>query len=378
MNAKSGGASFFDVALIRSNPILYELRVLKVIRSLSKKYSLLVLGWDRDGTHSFSEVMGKNVLVKRFKIKAPYARFYLILYYPLFWLWVLKNLLIHRPKVVHACDLDALIPSYFFKLFFSAKLVFDNFDRFAMAFIPIEYRLLYSVINKIEEVLAKNSDALITVSEERRSSFGGYLPKHVEIIMNCPNLENYNDRINDKQKLKVDKILTLVYAGAISRDRGLLLISKAIENEKNVHLILAGRVLDDTLKHLLKNPNVSYVGLLKADEVLKLERMADVIPILYDPSIPINRVASPNKLFEAMMLGVPVITNVCAGIVKQTGCGLLVRYDARDVKSAILYLKDKPLLRKKMGFNGYLACKKAYNWMLMEEKLLKLYSSFGM
>jgi glycosyltransferase involved in cell wall biosynthesis len=377
MNIKSIEVALFDVVLIRSNPILYEMRVLKIVRSLSKKYSLLVLGWDRDGTHSSSELIGENVLVKRFKIKAPYARFYLLFYYPLFWLWVFKNLLIYRPKVVHACDLDALIPGYLFRLFFSVKLVFDNFDRFAMAFIPIEYRLLYSVINKIEEVLAKNSDALITVSEERKSSFGGYLPKHVEIIMNCPYLEDYDENVNGKQKLEGDGVLTLVYAGAISRDRGLLLIGKAIEDEKNVRLILAGRVFDDTLEHLLKNPNVSYVGFLKAEEVLKLEKMAEVIPVLYDPSIPINRVASPNKLFEAMMLGVPVITNVCRDIVVEAECGLIANYDAQEVKRAILRLKNNPLLRKKLGINGRQTFEKKFNWKIMEEKLLKLYCSLS-
>lgn len=41
-----------------------------------------------------------------------------------------------------------------------------------------------------------------------------------------------------------------------------------------------------------------------------LERSADVIPLLYDLSLPINKVASPNKLFEAMMFGVPIVTNL--------------------------------------------------------------------
>ena len=373
MNIKNNSALFFDIALIRSNPILYELRVLKIIRSLSKKYSLLVLGWDRDGTHSSSEVIGKNVLVKRFKIKAPYARFSLILYYPLFWLWVFKNLLIYRPEVVHACDLDALIPGYFFKIFFSAKLIFDNFDRFAMAFIPIKYHILYLIINKIEEILAKHSDALIIVSEERKSLFGKYLPEHVEVIMNCPNLENHDRMVGNGQKLVNNGVLTLVYAGAIMRDRGLLLISKAIEGRKDFRLILAGRVLDDTLKHLLKNPNVSYVGLLKADEVINLEKMADIMPVLYDPSIPINRVASPNKLFEAMMLGVPVITNVCKEIVNETGCGLVVEYDLKSVKEALQYLISHPDVRRKMGENGRRAFEEKYNWNLMEERLLRLY-----
>lgn len=161
------------------------------------------------------------------------------------------------------------------------------------------------------------------------------------------------------------------------RNRRLLLIGKAIENEKNIRLILAGRVFDDTLEHLLKNPNVSYVGLLKAEEVLKLEKMADIIPVLYDPSIPINRVASPNKLFEAMMLGVPVVTNVCRDIVAEADCGLIVNYDTQEVKRAILWLKNNPLPRKKFGINGRQAFEKKYNWRIMEEKLLKLYCSLS-
>jgi len=372
VNERGFESLLFDVALIRSNPILYDIRALRIIRSLSKRYSLLVLGWDRKGTHASIEFWGR-VLVKRFKIKAPYARLHLILYYPLFWLWVLKNLFIHRPKVIHACDLDTLIPAYFFKLFFGAKLVFDNFDRFAMAFIPTKYRLLYLTINKIEEVLAKNSDALIIVSKERKSSFGKYLPKYVEIIMNCPYYENCDENITDEKKLEASNVLTLVYAGAISRDRGLLLISKAIENEGDIRLILAGPVFDDTLRHLLKKSNISYIGLLKADEVLKLERKADIIPILYDPSIPINRVASPNKLFEAMMLGVPVVTNVCRDIVTEANCGLIVEYDAQEVRKAILQLKNSPFLRKKLGMNGRRAYEQKYSWDLMEKKLLRLY-----
>lgn len=372
MNWKIGGKSFFDVVLIRSNPILHELRVSKIMNSISKKHSVLVLGWDREGAHTSFELLRKNMFVKRLKIKAPYARIQLLLYYPLFWAWVFSNLIIYRPKIIHACDLDAIVPGYVFKKLFSTKLIFDNFDRYAMAFVPPKHRTIYSLVNIIEEMLAYKSDALITVSEDRLSSFGKYRPDHSEVIMNCPDSKAFEDKpISNADE---HRNLILVYAGGIARDRGLLLINQAIENLRDVHLLLAGRVFDDTMKHLLRNPNIRYVGLIRSDKVLDLESVADVMPILYDPSVPINRVASPNKLFDAMMLGVPVITNVCKEIVNYVGCGVVAEYDLNGIENAILRLKNNPLLRREMGAKGRLAFEKMYNWAMMEKKLLRLYS----
>jgi glycosyltransferase involved in cell wall biosynthesis len=85
-------------------------------------------------------------------------------------------------------------------------------------------------------------------------------------------------------------------------------------------------------------------------------------------------VASPNKLFEAMMFGVPVITNVCRDIVVEAECGLIVNYDAKEVKRAILRFKNDPLLRKKLGMNGRQAFERKYNWATMEKRLINLHN----
>ena len=66
----------------------------------------------------------------------------LVLFFPLFWSWVFINLIIYRPKVVHACDLDVILPCYVYKKIFRKKLVFDIFDRYAMVFIPPRYKTL--------------------------------------------------------------------------------------------------------------------------------------------------------------------------------------------------------------------------------------------
>jgi glycosyltransferase involved in cell wall biosynthesis len=82
----------------------------------------------------------------------------------------------------------------------------------------------------------------------------------------------------------------------------------------------------------------------------------------------------PNKLFEAMMCGVPIITNVAHEIVNETGCGIIVEYDnVKQIKDTILKLRDDPNLRKRLGENGRNAFLEKYNWDIMEQRLYQIY-----
>jgi hypothetical protein len=99
-----------DIILVRSNSVIYDSRVHKIVRSLSKKYSMLVLGWNRDQI-SKQNIDEYIVTLKLFNVKTSiwkpslmriFTR--LLIFAPLFWTWVLIKLLVNRPKVVHACD----------------------------------------------------------------------------------------------------------------------------------------------------------------------------------------------------------------------------------------------------------------------------------
>jgi glycosyltransferase involved in cell wall biosynthesis len=83
-----------------------------------------------------------------------------------------------------------------------------------------------------------------------------------------------------------------------------------------------------------------------------------------------------NKLFEAMMFGVPIITNVAKGVVSETDCGVIVDYeDTEHIKEAIIMLRDNPDLRKRLGTNGRKAFLEKYNWNIMEERLYTVYDN---
>lgn len=351
-----------------SNSIVRHPRIWKIVSSLKKKYEISVFGWNREGV-SPEDIHKYNVRLSLFGIRAPFGRPILILYYPLFWTWIFFNLLAKRPAVVHSIDLDTLIPCWVYKLIFRKKLLYDVHDRFG-GYVPSKYTALFSIINSIEEILSKRVDTLVTVSEKVQRTFKSR-PKECAIIMNLS--EDY-----EFKKLKSEGgILTLVYTGLITKDQGLERILSAMRGVTGVELILAGRVNDIALlDQLLRLPNIVYKGLLERSESLKLESSSDVMMVLYDLQYRKNQLSSPNKIFEAMMCGIPLITNMEKSLVKEIDCGIIVDYDnVNEIRNAIITLRDRSDLRRRLGENGRKAFVEKYNWNNMEKKLYQIYDN---
>ena len=154
-------------------------------------------------------------------------------------------------------------------------------------------------------------------------------------------------------------------------------MAEAIRDLNGVKLIIAGSNYDpELLDRITNSASVEYVGLLRPKEALALEARADVMIILYDPRVPINNFAMPNKLFEAMMFGVPVITNVAPEVVNEERCGIMVNYnDIGQIREAIVRLRDNKGLRRELGENGRKAFLREYNWTRMEYELDKAYDN---
>jgi len=368
-----------DIILVRSNSVIYDPRVDKIVRSLSKKYSILVLGWNREGVTK--QNIGEYIVkLELFNVKTSFWRPSLLrmfvrlgAYFSLFWIWIFVRLIICRPKIIHACDLDTILPCYLYKILFRKKLVFDVFDRYAMAFIPMKFKRFYSIVNWLEENFAKNSDVLMTVNEKLLNTFRR--PKHSAIIMNCP--QDHRVTVSSSRERRKNDELTLIYTGLIRNMRSLESVASAINDMDGVQFMMVGPIMDnELLRQLISIPNIKYRGLLKPSEALDLEASSDVMIALYDLRDPQINFAIPNKVLESMMCGIPVISNVAQELIKEVDCGVVVEYGNVDqIRETIIKLKDNPELRKRLGDNGRKAFLEKYNWNRMEQKLYEIYSS---
>jgi glycosyltransferase involved in cell wall biosynthesis len=86
----------------------------------------------------------------------------------------------------------------------------------------------------------------------------------------------------------------------------------------------------------------------------------------------------PNKLFEYMSAGLPIIASdfpLWKQIVEGNKCGITVDpMNPKAIAEAIEYLLERPELMNEMGENGRKAVLEKYSWQKESEKLIKIYS----
>jgi glycosyltransferase involved in cell wall biosynthesis len=92
---------------------------------------------------------------------------------------------------------------------------------------------------------------------------------------------------------------------------------------------------------------------------------ADVIYYGFDPDNPNARFSAPNKLFEALAAGRPLITGSFGEIgevVRNAQCGIVLpHYSAAEIKKAFRILAD-PELRSRMAQNAAEMGRGSLNW----------------
>ena len=367
-----------DIVLVKSDPIINQssIRAAQIFKSLSKKYSIIALGWNR-GT-IIHDIDRDQSNLHLFNMHAPYGyerygALRLAGYFPIFWIWIFMKLCVHRPKSVHACDLATILPCYVYKVLFRKKLIFDVLDRYSMTYVPKGrngfFRRLYSVVNSMEEFFAKNSDILMAVSDRMFLTFRNK-PRNCVTIMNCP-----EDHIINSSRLETNGY-KLIYTGAIRSGRGLEVVSDIVMDMKDTELIVTGKIKDTKLhEKIMGIPNIKYYGFLDRNRLLDLQASSDVMIALYDLKLQSQyEYGIANKVLEAMMCGLPIITNISHDLVNDTKCGLIVEYDnVEQIKQSIVTLRDNLELRRLCGTNGRKAYIEKYNWTKMEEKLYKTY-----
>ena len=94
-----------------------------------------------------------------------------------------------------------------------------------------------------------------------------------------------------------------------------------------------------------------------------------------------NTNAQPNKLFEAMSAGVPVIASdfpAWRAVVDGCGCGRLADpLDSSSIAEAMIWMLEHPTETAAMGLHGREAVETRYNWEQESRTLLDLYAAFA-
>lgn len=171
------------------------------------------------------------------------------------------------------------------------------------------------------------------------------------------------------------------YVGGITAIRGIReLVAAMALATSGARLNLAGDFSEPAVKAEVEAApgweRVSASGFLSRAGVREVlgRSVAGLVTFLPAP----NHMASqPNKMFEYMSAGLPVIASdfpLWREIVEGNECGLCVDpRDPRAIAAAIDRLVEHQDEARRMGENGLRAVAERYNWTREEEKLLALY-----
>lgn len=372
------------IVFLRSNPVNPEPRIEKEIDSLDRNgFSTMVYCWDRSSKHKprcdYLSINNKNIEITRVGIQSSYGAGFSKNIVPLlkFQIQLFKWLKKYRKEydAIHACDLDTGLIGMICAKIFHKKLVYDIFDYYVDSYnVPSK---LKNIVKKLENHVINNANVTIICSEKRKEQIRDSHPVRLEIIHNSPN-EMDMSKLENK-KLKSGRV-KIVYVGTLQDGRFLKELAEIVMCKKNCELHVGGfGKNEEYFKRIsFENNNIFFYGKLDYHETLELESSCDLMTAIYDPNIKNHYYAAPNKFYEALMLGKPVIMIKNTGmseLVEQNKIGKVINYDKQELSKAI----DDLVLERENWDKISRRMKKIYqnnfSWKIMEKKLVALYEN---
>lgn len=367
---------------IRSTSVINDSRASKEITSLIKNgYEVHVIGWDRNRkieNYKDFKINGKSIKCSFLKFRADFGESIKSLVgLCLFQFWIFWILLKDNKKYqcIHACDFDCGFTSLIISQLFDKKLIYDIYDYYSDS---REMSLkLEKIISKIENKVINNADVTIICGEWRKKQIAIAKPRKVIVIHNSPDILNIGKENIIKGNSRKIKI---VYVGILQEHRLLLEILEEIKkhNEYELHIGGFGKYEKEFKNAADSYDNIYYYGSLKYNQVLALEEKCDILFATYDPKIKNHKYSAPNKVYEAMALGKPII--VCKGtgideLVTKNKIGIAVDYDSKSFIIGLeIICSDKRKIKQISSVSKKLFNNK-YTWSIMELELIKMYET---
>jgi glycosyltransferase involved in cell wall biosynthesis len=368
------------VLILRSNPVHSDPRVDKIARTLgSAGYSVHVLGWDFTGKHSPQEQRDGYTL-QRLHLPVAFGRGLQNLGHELRWQLKLLGWLRRQREsfdILHACDFDTVLPALMIGRWFHKQIIYDIFDFYA-DMLRQTPALVKQAIRQVDLWLINRVDGVILADDSRYDQIAGADPRRSVVIYNSPEDQAPPEPIPSGSP---PGELVLAYIGLLQSERGLFELIDVIADHPAWRLELggSGAEAEALVADAGRISDFRFHGRLPYDQALALNACADVLIATFDPAIPNHKYSSSNKLFEAMMLGKPIIvarhTNMDR-LVESHQCGLVVTYgDRAELAKALERFSNDVAFRKQCGRNARAAYEQAYSWRAMQHRLLDFYQA---
>jgi glycosyltransferase involved in cell wall biosynthesis len=238
------------------------------------------------------------------------------LYRLAFLAWFVRWQVRLRADVVHAHDAAMLLPGIIGARLTGARLVYDSHELATS--VPYRERGWALFVHAIERLLVPRCAAVITVSDgiarELRRRYG--LVRTPTVVRNVTALQAQGHG-GLRARLRIDEDVPLVlHQGAPAPARGCEVLLDAIQRLPGVHLAFLGdpepgygEILREEIRARGIEERVTLLASVPLEDLLAHTAEADVGVTLLQDTCANHRLALPNKLFEYIAAGIPVVAS---------------------------------------------------------------------
>jgi glycosyltransferase involved in cell wall biosynthesis len=369
-----------------------DFRVMRDATALADAgFEVIIVDAERDRLRPAQEevdgVYTKHIIMPSWFISSRFKPWFLIKAAIMFIRGVIQ-LLRTRADVYHAHVERALPAAYLAARLRGKPLIFDAPDLTLWYPSIMRWRRLRSLAIGLQAHMVPRCAAVITASPYYISELRAlYHASDVTVIRNVPvyQVVSHSDRLHQHLCFGPEVRIAL-YQGNIQESRGLdRLVRAAKFLEPDTVIVMMGRAVEPTrsqLDALIASEHVAdRVKLLPAvpyAELLDWTASADIgltiYPLDYSLSV---RLSLPNKLFEYMMAGLPVLSSqldAVAEVVNTYDVGQIVPSLApSEIGAAINALLADTAALARMRSNALKVARQEFHWENESQKLIQLY-----
>ena len=292
--------------------------------------------------------------------------------------------------IYHAHDVKGLPACYIAACLRRKRLIFDSHE------IPLDdpnitrWPRLTALATRVLAHMIPRCAAVVTASPlyAREISRDYHYPE-VQTVLNVPIYREIpkSNRLREHLGLSPDVRIAL-YQGNIQANRNLeQLVNAAPFLDPGIVIVMMGRAVEATriqLEELIASKGVAdrvkMIPAVPYEELLNWTASADIGLTIFKPGYTRSiRYCLPNKIFEYLMAGLPVVSSELDAIAE-----LLKTYDVgkilpslvpSDIGAAINSILSDPATLARMHDNALVTARQHFHWEKEKQKIVQLYDA---
>jgi glycosyltransferase involved in cell wall biosynthesis len=367
----------FDILHTTISPCDNERRIFNEAISAGKQgYRVEIIALKTPELPASSELNGiplERISIKRWQ-SGPLK--FLVFNFKLF-----RRLLGQDFRILHCHDLWVLPASAAAACWKRCRLVYDAHEYYRGLEIFLRKKITGCIWAITEWIFIKKVDVLITINRFHAELFRNCYPSlaHRDILYNYPSLEAM--ALTEKLPVFRERESKVIFQGILKAGRALPEVIESMEAVIDGRLEFLGHgEIETELQQLTVSKNlqdrVIFRGKMDWNKLLPETQKARAGLVLFQPRSQNYAYAMPNKFFEYVLTGTPVIASNIAtfkDLNAEFEVALLISPDSiQDISKAITLLLTNEDQWSRLHQNC-LQARKKWNWEVQEKVLIDIY-----